>query len=58
MKENMVVEVDLMRNATYIVRDGKLTEVPSPAAGFGKQVINWQGGKPCNGSIEESIKFG
>ena len=53
----MVVEVDLMKNATYVVSDGKLAIVPSPSAGYGKQVINWQGGKPCNGSIEESIKF-
>ena len=50
-------EVDLGKNATYIVKDGKLTEVPSPPVGYGRQVINWQGGKPCNGSLEESFKF-
>ena len=57
MDKDMVAEVDLMKNATYVVRDGKLSEVPSPSAGYGRQVINWQSGKPCNGSIEESIKF-
>ncbi|GKV70265.1 hypothetical protein NCCP2716_27630 [Sporosarcina sp. NCCP-2716] len=49
--------IDLSKNGTYIVKDGKLLLVPSPPAGFGKQVINWQGGKPCNGTIEESVKF-
>lgn len=57
MDKDMVAEVDLMKNATYVVRDGKLAELPRPSDGFGKQVINWQGGKPCNGSIEASIKF-
>ncbi|BAQ11323.1 hypothetical protein OXB_2852 [Bacillus sp. OxB-1] len=49
--------VDLRKNGTYIVKDGKLLPIPSPPAGYGKQVINWQGGKPCNGTIEESVKF-
>ncbi|MEK5038785.1 DUF3954 domain-containing protein [Sporosarcina sp. FSL K6-3457] len=49
--------IDLKKDATFIVKDGKLTEVPSPPTGYGKQIINWQGGKPCNGSLEESFKF-
>ncbi|MDW0112222.1 DUF3954 domain-containing protein [Sporosarcina saromensis] len=49
--------IDLRKNGTYIVKDGKLLLIPCPPAGYGKQVINWQGGKPCNGTIEESVKF-
>jgi hypothetical protein len=46
-----------MKNATYVVRDGELQEVPKPQSGYGKQVINWQGGKPCHGDIVESFKL-
>ncbi|MBO1515036.1 DUF3954 domain-containing protein [Metabacillus bambusae] len=60
MKTNinkMTVEIDLMKNATYIVKDGEIKVVPTPAAGYGKQIINWQGGKPCHGKLETDIKF-
>jgi hypothetical protein len=53
----MTAEIDLMKNATYIIKDGKIQEVPQPAAGYGKQVISWQGGKPCHGKLETDIKF-
>ncbi|RID85072.1 DUF3954 domain-containing protein [Mesobacillus zeae] len=53
----MTAEIDLMKNATYIVRDGQLKQVPSPPEGYGKQIINWQGGKPCHGTLEQSLKF-
>jgi hypothetical protein len=55
--EKMTAEIDLMKNATYIIKDGKIQEVPQPAAGYGKQVISWQGGKPCHGKLETDIKF-
>nr|WP_285846051.1 DUF3954 domain-containing protein [Metabacillus idriensis] len=55
--ENMTAEINLMNNATYIVKDGTLKQVPSPADGYGKQVISWQGGKPCHGKLETDIKF-
>lgn len=49
--------VDLRKNGTYIVKDGRLIEIPIPQAGYGKQVINWQGGKPCTGTSEQILKF-
>ena len=55
--EKHTAVVDLKKNGTYVVNDGKLTPIPCPPGGYGKQVINWQGGKPCNGLLEESIKF-
>lgn len=53
----MLTEVDLLKNATYIIKDGKIVEVPMPSTGFGRQVISWQDGKPCHGQVEESFKF-
>ncbi|MES1046327.1 DUF3954 domain-containing protein [Bacillus sp. Gen3] len=53
----MIAEIDLMKNATYIVKDGKIEIVPTPPTGYGKQIINWQGGKPCHGSLESAFKF-
>ncbi|MGG3801775.1 DUF3954 domain-containing protein [Metabacillus fastidiosus] len=55
--EKMTAEIDLMKNATYIIKDGKIIEVPMPPEGFGKQIINWQGGKPCTGMLEQILKF-
>ncbi|MGG1292842.1 DUF3954 domain-containing protein [Bacillus smithii] len=55
--EKMTAEIDLMKNATYIVKDGQLKLVPTPPDGYGKQVIYWQGGKPCHGSLEQTFKI-
>jgi hypothetical protein len=55
--EKMTAEINLLKNATYIVKDGQLHQVPMPPNGYGKQVINWQGGKPCHGSLEQTFKF-
>lgn len=55
--EKMKAEINLMENATYIVKDGKLQKVPLPQKGYGKQIISWQDGKPCHGILEESFKF-
>ena len=53
----MTIEMDLNKNCTYIVKDGTIQEVPTLIKGYGKQVINWQGGKPCHGKLEMDIKF-
>nr|WP_249365562.1 DUF3954 domain-containing protein [Cytobacillus citreus] len=47
----------MKKNATYIVKDGQITEVPTPVEGYGTQIINWQGGKPCHGKLETIYKF-
>lgn len=44
--EKMTAEIDLMKNAVYIVKDGHLVLVDTPPKGYGKQVISWQSGKP------------
>lgn len=55
--EKMIAEIDLMENATYIVKDGQLIVIPKPPKGYGKQIINWNDGKPCHGTLEQSFKF-
>jgi len=55
--EKMVAEIDLMKNATYIVKDGVLTVVDSPPKGFGKQVISWQSGKPSHYELNYTNKL-
>ncbi|WP_419882772.1 DUF3954 domain-containing protein [Peribacillus sp. B-H-3] len=55
--ETMKAEIDLMKNATYIVKDGTIHEIIKPESGYGKQIINWQGHKPCNVKLETDIKF-
>lgn len=55
--EKMTAEINLAENATYIVKDGRIEVVPVPPTGYGKQTINWQGGKPCNGELVSSIRF-
>lgn len=55
--EKMTVEIDLMQNATYIVKDGHLTVVDTPPKGFGKQVISWQNGKPSHYELNYSNKL-
>jgi len=55
--DKTTAEIDLQKNATYIVKDGELKQIPMPPEGFGKQIINWQGGKPCTGMLEQILKF-
>lgn len=43
--DKMTAEIDLSKNATYIVKDGKLEPVDTPPNGFGRQIITWQDGK-------------
>lgn len=44
----MEAKINLKENAVYRVIDGKLEKVDVPGEGFGKQVINWQNGKPTH----------
>ncbi|KAA0956649.1 DUF3954 domain-containing protein [Planococcus sp. ANT_H30] len=44
--EDMIAEVDLMKDAVYRVMNGRLQKLDSPPTGFGKQVITWQDNKP------------
>ncbi|MGM0903081.1 MAG: DUF3954 domain-containing protein [Bacillota bacterium] len=55
--EKMTAEIDLMKNATYIVKDGVLTDVDTPPKGFGKQVISWQAGKPSHFEVNYTNKL-
>ncbi|WP_299090376.1 DUF3954 domain-containing protein [uncultured Metabacillus sp.] len=55
--ERMTANIDLMENAVYAVRDGKLLRVPTPPDGFGKQIIEWEHGKPLKGKYESSFKI-
>jgi hypothetical protein len=54
--EKMTAEISLMENAVYRVIDGKLEKVDVPGNGFGKQVINWQNGKPVYYEISYTVK--
>lgn len=55
--ERMKAEIDLMENAVYAIKDGMIHKVRSPESGFGRQIICWQGNKPCNAKLEEDIKI-
>lgn len=50
--EKMTAEIDLMENATYIVKDGKLVKIPTPPKGYGNQIVSWKNGIPGLGKIE------
>jgi hypothetical protein len=50
-------QVDLDKNGTYIVKDGKMIEIDAPQSGHGKQIISWQGNKPCSAMVEVNLKF-
>ncbi|WP_258871458.1 DUF3954 domain-containing protein [Halobacillus trueperi] len=56
-KLETTAEIDLMENAVYMVKDGQVVKAPAPEQGYGALTINWQGGKPCHGKIEESFKI-
>jgi hypothetical protein len=56
-QEKMTAAIDLMKNATYIVKDGVITKVDSPPNGFGKQVISWQSGKPSHYELNYTNKL-
>ncbi len=39
-------QIDLLENATYVVKDGKIERLEDPQSGYGKQTVLWQDGKP------------
>jgi len=55
-QEKMTAEIDLMKNATYIVKDGKLEPVDSIPGGFGKQIISYEHGKAVHTGVSYSKK--
>jgi Protein of unknown function (DUF3954) len=50
-------EVDLMINATYIVKNGQLFVVDTPPKGYGKQLISWQSNQPTHYEVNYSHKI-
>jgi hypothetical protein len=50
-------QINLMENATYVVKDGILKVIDSPPKGFGNQVIMWQNGKPEIAKLEFTRKL-
>jgi hypothetical protein len=55
--EKMTTEIDLIKNAVYIVKDGHLVLVDTPPKRYGKQVISWQSGKPSHYELNYSNKI-
>jgi hypothetical protein len=52
LRDDMIAEVNLYKNAVYDVSDGQLKPVDPPPTGFGKQEISWQNGKPTHSEIK------
>lgn len=50
-------EIDLMENAVYMVKEGRIMQAPSPVTGHGTVTIHWQGGKPCHGDMSEKFRI-
>lgn len=50
-------QIDLTKNAVYIVRGGKLIQIDNPPLGFGKQEISWQDGKLTHVNYNYSKKL-
>ncbi|MGE7922358.1 DUF3954 domain-containing protein [Viridibacillus arvi] len=57
LETDMIAQVDLYRNAVYVVADGQMTPVDAPPTGFGKQEISWQNGKPTHSEIKYTQRF-
>ena len=55
--DKMVAEIDLHENAVYAIREGNVFKVPTPLDGFGKQIIEWEHGKPLKGKSENTFKI-
>jgi hypothetical protein len=53
----MTAEIDFMESAAYIEKDRVLKKLSNPESGHGKQIISWQGNKPCHAKLEKDIKF-
>jgi len=37
--------IDLLEDAVYVVKKGKLKKIDKPQSGFGEQLVTWQDGK-------------
>ena len=55
-KLETMAEIDLMENAVYMVKEGKLVKAPSPHSGHGTLTVHFQGGKPCHGDLSEKFQ--
>ncbi|MGR6896976.1 DUF3954 domain-containing protein [Rummeliibacillus sp. BSL5] len=53
----MIAEIDLCKNAVYVVCDGQLIHLDTPLNGYGKQEISWQRGLPTHSEIKYTQKF-
>lgn len=52
-----ISEINLHKNAVFIVKNGKIDLIPAPASGFGKQVISWSDKKPTHIDVSTSMKI-
>lgn len=53
---NRIAQIPLDENAVYRVIDGRLEKIDKPGDGYGKQIINWQAGKPVYYEISYTKK--
>lgn len=53
-KEKMTAEIDLMENALYIVKDGKLTKIP--AVQHGEDNLVWKDGRVLDFIRSERVR--
>lgn len=51
------VEIDLSKNAVYVVIAGKVIQLDKPTMGYGKQEIHWQAGKVTHIDYKYSQKI-
>ncbi|MEC0282308.1 DUF3954 domain-containing protein [Terribacillus saccharophilus] len=50
------VEIDLNKDAVYIVSNNKLKQLDKPKSGYGKQIIPWQDHKIGTAEVSYTIK--
>lgn len=43
-----IAQIELQKNALYVVKDGKIKLIEAPPTGFGKQTVCWQNGSPTH----------
>ena len=52
-----ISEINLHKNAVFIVKNGKIDLIPAPQSGYGKQIISWSDQKPTHIDISSSMKI-
>lgn len=57
MVDELKAEINLLNNATYVVKNGQLFLADTPPSGYGMQVINWHGGNPSVEEIRYTSQF-